>query len=118
MKPVLDRNDPDTLGAVDGHDPTDPMTDYVRLRDPCCVFPGCRRPSRACDLDHIEPYIPPDDGGPPGQTSPEHLAPLCRHHHRVKTHGRWTYRRLPDGSYRWTTPTGRTIEVPGSRDGR
>ncbi len=118
VKPVIDRNDPDTLGAVDGHDPTDPMADYVRLRDPCCVFPGCRRPSRACDLDHIEPYIPPDDGGPPGQTSPEHLAPLCRHHHRVKTHGRWTYRRLPDGSYRWTTPTGRTIEVPGSRDGR
>ena len=42
--------------------------------------------------------------GPPGQTSPANLAPLCRRHHRAKTTGRWTYRRLPNGGYWWTGP--------------
>jgi hypothetical protein len=115
VKPYLDLTHPETLRPVDGHDPTGPMIDFVRLRDPCCVFPGCRKRSRRCDLDHIDPYVSPDDGGPPGQTHPDNLAPLCRHHHRAKTHGRWGYRRLPDDGYRWTTPTGRTIDVPSPR---
>jgi hypothetical protein len=108
VRPVLDlaRND-----AVDSHDPPDWMADLVRLRDPMCVFPCCHRPSRACDIDHIEPYVDPDHGGPPGQTHPDKLAPLCRHHHRAKTHGGWRYRRLPDGTYHWTSPTGRTFDV-------
>ena len=46
---------------------------------------------------------------------PDNLAPLCRHHHRVKTHGRWHYRRLPHGGYQWTTPTGHTLDVPPAR---
>lgn len=106
--PVLDRSRDD---AVDRHDPPAWMADLVRLRDPVCVFPGCPRPSRACDLDHIESYVDPDHGGPPAQTRPDGLAPLCRHHHRAKTHGGWSYRRLPDGTYRWTSPTGRTYTV-------
>ncbi len=48
--------------------------------------------------------IPFDDTGPPGQTRPANLAPLCRRHHRAKTTGRWQYRRLPDGTYQWTGP--------------
>ena len=56
------------------------------------VFPGCRRDSRGCDLDHITPYIPTDEGGPPGQTRAGNLAPLCRTHHRVKTHTAWDYK--------------------------
>jgi hypothetical protein len=115
VKPVLDLNDPDALTPLDRHDPTAAMADLVRLRDPVCVFPGCQRPSRRCDLDHIAAYHPPDHGGPPGQTHPDNLAPLCRHHHRVKTHRRWTYRRLPDNSYQWTTPTGRTLHTPPPR---
>jgi hypothetical protein len=105
VKPVLDMSRTD---AVDQHDPPAWMADLVRLRDTHCVFPGCHRTSRGCDLDHIEPYVPPDDGGPPGQTRPDNLAPLCRHHHRAKTHGAWSYVRLRDGSYRWTTPSGHT----------
>ena len=116
LMPVLDLSRTD---RVDRHDPPGWMADLVRLRDPVCVFPRCQRRSRACDLDHIEPYHPPDDpstvsgqaAGPPGQTHPGNLAPLCRHHHRVKTHGGWQYARLPDGSYRWTSPTGRTFVV-------
>lgn len=111
VKPVLDLARDD---AVDGHDPPPWMADLVRLRDRHCVFPGCRRPSRACDLDHIDAYIPIDLGGPPRQTNPADLAPLCRRHHRAKTHSRWHYRRLPDGSYRWTSPLGRTYQSPRS----
>ena len=45
------------------------------LRDAHCVFPGCRRDSRACDLDHINPYVPIDDGGPPGPDPPRQPRP-------------------------------------------
>ncbi len=86
------------------------------LRDAHCVFPGCHRDSRACDLDHITEYLPMEDGGPPGQTRPGNLAPLCRTHHRVKTHTAWHYKRLDDGSYEWTAPTGHQYRVtPASR---
>ncbi|MGI8645703.1 MAG: HNH endonuclease signature motif containing protein [Nocardioides sp.] len=95
IQPVLrmDRDD-----ALDTHDPPGWMRDLVILRDPTWVFPHCQRDSRACDLDHTTAY---DEHGPPGQTTPANLAPLCRRHHRAKTTGRWTYQRLPDGSYEW-----------------
>ena len=59
----------------------------VALRDKTCVFPWCSRPARRCDKDHSVPH---SSGGP---TCPCNLAPLCRRHHRIKTHGAWTYRR-------------------------
>jgi hypothetical protein len=99
--PVLDLARDD---AVDDHDPPDRMREGVILRDRHCVFPWCTRDARACDLDHIAPYVPPDHGGPPGQTRPANLAPLCRRHHRAKTHGHWRYRRRPDGTYAWQGP--------------
>ena len=112
VRPVLDLARAD---AVDAHDPPAWMADLARLRDPCCVFPGCRRRSRGCDLDQILAHIPIDHGGPPGQTRPTNLAPLCRRHHRAKTHGNWRYRRRDDGSYRWTSPTGRSYDVAPAR---
>ncbi|SDS74951.1 hypothetical protein SAMN04488570_2600 [Nocardioides scoriae] len=96
---------------VDAHDPPSWMREAAVLRDATCVFPGCRRDSRRADLDHIEPWVAPDDGGPPGQTRLSNLAPLCRTHHRAKTHTDWSYERRPDGSYRWTSPTGHTHET-------
>ena len=72
--PVLDLNRTD---AVDQHDPPPWMRELVILRDRHCVFPWCGRDARTCDLDHIVPYVPPDEGGPPGQTNPQNLAPLC-----------------------------------------
>jgi hypothetical protein len=95
----------DRADAVDAHNPPDWMRELVMLRDPRCVFPRCTRSSRGCDLDHIIPF---DEHGPPGQTHPGNLAPLCRRHHRAKTSSRWSYRRRPDGSYEWTGPPGRT----------
>ena len=32
--------------------------------------------------------------------------PLCRRHHRAKTHGRWTYTALDRGTHVWTSPHG------------
>ena len=113
IKPVLDMNRSD---AVDQHDPPEWMRDLVILRDGHCVFPGCNVDARRCDLDHIDPYIPIDEGGPPGQTNPGNLAPLCRSHHRLKTHTGWDYKRLDDGHYAWNAPTGHQYDTaPFSR---
>ncbi|MBZ5733675.1 HNH endonuclease [Nocardioides sp. TRM66260-LWL] len=83
------------------------MPDLIReqiiLRDHTCVFPYCRRPARSCDADHIDPY---EAGGP---TASSNLAPLCRKHHRHKTHDGWRYKPAgPDqpGVYLWRSPNG------------
>ena len=94
--------------AVDQHDPPPWMRELVILRDGHCVFPGCTRHPRTCDLDHITPY---DPNGPPGQTSPDNLACLCRRHHRAKTLGLWRYARTPEGGYVWRGPHGLTGTV-------
>ncbi len=107
IQPMLDLA---RVDAVDRHDPPLWMRELVVLRDRHCVFPWCQRDARSCDLDHIESYQDPDDGGTPGQTHPENLAPLCRRHHRAKTAGRWRYRR-EDGTYTWTGPHDRSYAV-------
>jgi hypothetical protein len=114
IQPVLDA---ERMPPVDAHDPPAPMAAAVRLRDETCIFPGCTRPSDRADLDHIREYVPMDEGGPPGQTHPANLAPLCRRHHRAKTFGAFTYHRRPDGAYQWTLPSGRRIvtDPPRSR---
>ena len=100
IQPVLNMARRD---AVDQHDPPEWMKELVELRDEHCVFPRCTVPADKCDKDHTIPYIPIDEGGPPGQTHPDGLACLCRRHHRAKTHGTWRYTRTPDG-YLWHGP--------------
>ena len=91
--------------AVDVHDPPGWMREQIILRDQHCVFPGCTRDARSCDLDHIQPYQPDRPPDPrAGQTHPDNLACLCRRHHRAKTHGLWRYTRTPDGGYLWNGP--------------
>jgi hypothetical protein len=111
IQPVLDLGRDD---AVDEHDPPAWMRELVVLRDRVCVFPFCHRSSRDCDLDHIEAFVEMDDGGPPGQTRPDNLAPLCRGHHRAKTFGGWRYVRSRDGTYTWRSPHGRHFIVSPS----
>ena len=101
----------DDRWSVDRHDPPPRMADEVRLRDESCVFPWCGRAARQCDLDHRAPFEDPGDGGPPGQTSPQSLAPLCRRHHRAKTAGSWSYERVDPGTYLWTGPAGLSVLV-------
>ncbi len=96
IQPVVDL-DPAAHPPVDVHDPPARMAAMVRLRDVTCVYPRCGRPAAACDLDHIDPYVPMDQGGPTGQTHPGNLAPLCRKHHRAKTFGDFTYQHRPTG---------------------
>jgi hypothetical protein len=83
-----------------GHDPTPLLREQVMLTHPTCVYMHCTRPSRSCDCDHI---IDHDSGGP---TCSCNLAPLCRFHHRLKTHGGWTYERIAPRIFRWTSPHG------------
>ena len=49
------------------------------------------------------PRHPPRPGGP---TCSCNVAPLCRHHHRLKTHTPWRYQLLEPGVYLWTVPHG------------
>ncbi len=81
--------------------PTATQRRTIEMRDRSCVFPGCRMPSVDCDIDHTVRYA---DGG---ATCPCNNAPGCRHDHRLKDHG-WTYERLPNGCYQWTSPLGHT----------
>jgi hypothetical protein len=83
-----------------GHDPTPLLREQVMLTHPTCVFMHCTRPSRSCDCDHIIDF---DSGGP---TCSCNLAPLCRFHHRLKTHGGWSYERIGPRIFRWTSPLG------------
>jgi hypothetical protein len=64
------------------YQPPAALRDYVRLRYPTCTGPGCRQPAHRCDQDHLVPF-------PAGPTSQENVRPLCRPHHRAKTHGGW-----------------------------
>ncbi|MCW2851967.1 MAG: putative endonuclease, partial [Nocardioides sp.] len=83
--------------------PSPTTAEVVRLRDRTCVFPHCTRPARACDLDHVIAHA----AG--GATCECNLAPLCRHHHRLKTHAGWTYRSVGPGVYVWRDPHGQTF---------
>ena len=88
------------------YEPSEKDKDVVALRDRTCVHPYCRRRARRCDCDHIVPFDAddPEAGGP---TCPKcYLAPLCRHHHRLKTHGGWRYSMLSPGTYLWRDPYG------------
>ena len=97
IKPITDLND---HIRVDQYEVPDRLADQVTERDGSCVHPWCTRPARSCDKDHAQPY---DRGGP---TSSDNIAPLCRRHHRAKTHGGWTYRFLRPGHYLWQSPPG------------
>ena len=85
------------------------LAEFVIARDQHCVFVGCRRRARNCDLDHQLAW---ESGG---ATSAENLAPLCRRHHRAKHHAGWQRQRQADGSYQWTAPTGHTYQVTPPR---
>jgi hypothetical protein len=101
VTPVLDLAEPITSSR---RTPSPRLREQVTVRDPACVFPYCHHRARTADLDHTVPY---DPQGPPGQTASTNLAPLCRTHHRFKTHAGWTYVSLRPGTYLWTSPGGR-----------
>ncbi len=101
VKPVIDLAE---HVHVEAYEVPDRIKEAVALRDHSCIFPWCSRPARAltpdqhaADCDHAQPYA---DGGP---TCTCQLAPLCRRHHRLKTHSAWRYRIVEPGTYLWTS---------------
>ncbi len=102
VKPVIDLAD---HVHVEAYEVPDRIAEPVALRDLACVFPWCTRPARrlrpdqhGCDCDHVVPHAKG------GATCTGQVAPLCRRHHRLKTHGGWGYTILEPGSYLWTSP--------------
>ena len=112
------RTDPATGEALEQpgsrYRPPQALREAIIARDVTCTFPGCRTAADRCDLDHTVPY---DETLDPGQqTRRSNLAALCRHHHNLKTHGRWTPARDPrTGVTTWTSPTGKPYTREPSR---
>ena len=88
----------------DGYRPTARQKAFVIGRDRTCRAPGCRRPARTCDLDHIMNWAYSRE------TSIANLIPLCRRHHRAKHKGQFQVRRTTTG-IDWITPCGRHYTV-------
>ena len=110
VKPVMDLQGQTPVDAYElpGH-----LRDAMVLAQPFEVFPYGTTPSRgrSVDADHTRPYVPPDEGGPPGQTGLANLGPLARGHHRAKTFGGFRCHQPLPGLYVWRTPTGHWFRV-------
>lgn len=79
---------------------------WLGVTSPTCVFPGCNRAARDCDLDHLTAWA---DGG---TTDADNLEPECRHHHRLRHETGWSPSHDPEtGDLRWTSPLGATYEA-------
>jgi hypothetical protein len=102
---VLDRPPP-----TDRYEPTPAQRRFITSRDRTCRHPGCRRPARWTDADHVRAHA----AG--GETDCTNLCSLCRRHHRLKTHApHWRFVMTPDGVLSVTTPSGvtRSTRPPG-----
>ncbi|MBD8218482.1 DUF222 domain-containing protein [Microbacterium sp. CFBP 13617] len=79
---------------------------WLGVTSPTCVFPGCARSARDCDIDHLTAWA---EGG---TTDADNLEPECRHHHRLRHESRWSPSRDPDtGDVRWTSPRGHEVDT-------
>src|SRR5690348_4804227 len=92
-----------------GHDPGVRLRHLSQIRHATCTSPVCRRPAAQCDHEHNTPY----EAG--GRTCLCNTGPKCRHDHRLKQHPKWKVDQLPDGTFRWTTPVGRTYFTEPTR---
>jgi hypothetical protein len=94
---------------ADGHDPGVKLRHLAQVRHATCASPVCRRPASQCDFEHNIPY----EAG--GRTCLCNAGPKCRHDHRLKQQPRWKVDQLEDGTFRWTTPSGRTYTTEPTR---
>ncbi|GAB2856160.1 HNH endonuclease [Nocardioides pacificus] len=104
VKPVIDLED---HVHVNAYELPDRLVERVGLINHTCVFPWCTRPARKlkpdghrADCDHVREH----SAG--GSTCSCNLAPLCRRHHRHKTHSPWSYTVIDPGTFLWTSPQG------------
>jgi hypothetical protein len=94
---------------ANGHDPGVRLRHLGQVRHATCTSPVCRRPAANCDFEHNVPY----EAG--GRTCLCNAGPKCRHDHRVKQQPRWKVEQRPDGTFAWTTPSGRTYITEPTR---
>ena len=106
---VLAADQRDHRFEAKGHDPGGKLRHLSQVRHATCTSPVCRRPAAQCDVEHNAPY----EAG--GRTCLCNTGPKCRHDHRLKQHPRWKVDQLPDGTFRWTTPAGRTYDTEPTR---
>jgi hypothetical protein len=92
-----------------GHDPGVKLRHLTQVRHATCTSPVCRRPAAQCDVEHNTAY----EAG--GRTCLCNTGPKCRHDHRLKQRPRWKVEQLPDGTFRWTTPAGRSYDTEPTR---
>ncbi len=88
---------------VEAYEVPDRLREQTVLLHHTCVYPWCSRPAEDCDCDHTVPYGPE---GADGRTCSCNVAPLCRHHHLLKTHTPWSYVRIDETTFLWTDPYG------------
>jgi len=87
--------------AVDRYRPNADLRRYLSARDSRCRFPGCGIRAAWLDIDHTE------DAARGGATTAGNLAGLCRRHHLLKHHSRWSVRQIGRGVLEWRSPAGR-----------
>ena len=117
VKPVVVVDLADDIEAA-GYVPSARQRRQAALIHEKCSFPYCQARAEHCDLDHRTAHA---DGG---VTSSRNLTPLCRQHHRMKTHHSWRYHRIRAGAYRWHSPHGYeylvtpagTLDISGDLD--
>ncbi|MFN3948126.1 DUF222 domain-containing protein [Microbacterium sp.] len=79
---------------------------WLGITRPTCIFPGCGRSARSCDLDHLVAWA---DGG---TTDDDNLEPECRHHHRLRHGSEWMpIRDDATGEVHWRSPLGHVVDV-------
>ena len=106
---TLDTHDCQHQYQARGHDPGVKLRHLSQVRHATCTSPVCRRPAGQCDFEHNTPY----EAG--GRTCLCNGGPKCRHDHRLKQQPGWHVDQLPDGTFRWTTPAGRSYDTEPTR---
>ena len=92
-----------------GHDPGVMLRHLCWIRHSRCTAPTCRRPASNCDFEHNVPY----EAG--GRTCLCNGGPKCRRDHRLKQNPQWKADQHPDGTFTWTTPSGRQYQTEPTR---
>ena len=92
-----------------GYHPGVKLRHLSQVRHATCTGPCCRRSSARADFEHNVPYL----AG--GRTCLCNGGPKCRYDHRLKQHPRWQVDQLCDGTFRWTTPSGRQYVTEPTR---
>jgi Domain of unknown function (DUF222) len=101
LKPVIDLAG---IPPADHYEITPAMSEAIGLIRSADYWPYGNSLSRHQDNDHTTPYLPMNQGGPPGQTDPRKMGKLTRTHHRIKTFAGWKVTQLRPGGWLYRSP--------------